>query len=387
MVPSWRQYVCQGLQAEHIPGEYQVVICNPDILIHKGGASGHRGWQNALLDWMSAFDRRTVVIADEAHLYFTNPSSMRYKACASLSRVGAATWLLTGTPMEKMALEIHHLLKLLGSTRYPLYFYSWDDFGRKFCHGEYNAFKGRTVEKTTKGGRRYQARSGGYDYRGIKDPATLWYLVRDCAERIRRADVPELADGKTHWLPLWLQEFNQIDDPSQWQYAMRELIPYKVAMTKEYVEELREDGQFPIVIWGWLRDYTEQIARHYNAPLVRGGTSADTRAHIYSEFQRGKHPILVCNIRAAGTASELTASHNAVYGQVWWDARSMAQSVDRMAGINQKNTVLAHVLMCKGSVEETIWNRVLLKGRAMEDLDSAAAQVQGIEWGELEDGE
>ena len=65
----------------------------------------------------------------------------------------------------------------------------------------------------------------------------------------------------------------------------------------------------------------------------------------------------------------------------------MAQSVDRMAGIKQPHTVIAHVLMCKGSVEETIWDRVLLKGRAMEDLDAAAAQVQGIEWGELEDVE
>jgi SNF2 family DNA or RNA helicase len=84
-------------------------------------------------------------------------------------------------------------------------------------------------------------------------------------------------------------------------------------------------------------------------------------------------------------SSELTASHNAVYGQVWWDARAMAQSADRHAGINQQNTVLAHVLMAKGSVEETIWDRVLLKGRAMEDLDEAAARIQGIEWGELED--
>jgi hypothetical protein len=389
MVPVWRQYVCQGLKPQPIPPEYQVVICNPDIITHKGGASGHRGWQRELLEWMS--QGCSVIIADEAHLYFTNPMSARYKALASLTRVAGITWVLTGTPMEKMALEIHHLLKLLGPTRYPLYYYSWDEFGRRFANATFNHYKGREVTKTTKAGKTYQTRTGGYDYSGIKDPATLWYQLRDCAERIRRIDVPELADGKTHWLPLWLAEKDQIEredwSPADWQRAMQELVPLKIQMTKEYVEELSEDGGLPIVIWGWLRKYTEEIARVYSAPLIRGGTPADRRAQIYNEFQQGKHPILVCNIRAAGVASELTASHNAVYGQIWWDARAMAQSVDRHAGIKQKNAVLAHTLLVKGSVEEIIWDRVLLKGRAMVDLDEAAAQIQGIEWGELEDGE
>jgi hypothetical protein len=288
--------------------------------------------------------------------------------------------------MEKSALEIHHLLKLLGPRRYPMFYHSDDQFGRLYCQGEYNPFKGRVVEKTTKSGRRYLAPTGGTDYHGIKDPAKLWYQLRDCAERVKRAEVPELADGKTHWLPLWLAEQHQASyGPSDWQRAMQELIPLKLRMTKEYVEELLQDGERPIVIWGWLREFTDKIARHFKAPLVRGGTPAHTRAQIYNEFQRGSYPILVCNIRAAGVSSELTASHNAVYGQVWWDARAMAQSADRHAGINQQNTVLAHVLMAKGSVEETIWDRVLLKGRAMEDLDEAAARIQGIEWGELED--
>jgi len=374
-LPLWPIFYCEGLKGETIPPESRAVILNPAVLIsHSGDIRKFAGWHLELLRWMKT--RRTVLIEDESDEFLINPVSKVYKAARSIGRVAERVWQLSGTPMEKSGLDIHWQMCHIGP-RYPYFWASRDQFGKRFCEVIYNPWRGPQVNKRRRDGSSYQAASGGNDYGLLRDPDGLWRDLMGVADRRLRKDCLDVP--KTRRLDVWVGERRQVGRPGDWAKFRMDLVGDKVDYTVNYCRELLEANQGPIVVGGWFHNFTEAVARRLKAPLVKGGTSAKERAQIYNDFQAGKLDVIVGNLKAMGRAAELSRAHHAVIGDLHWGARDNRQFEDRLAGSKQTKDVLIHYLLVRHSVDEEIWDRVLLKGRGMDDLDEAARRLRQIE--------
>lgn len=373
-LPHWKVFYCEGLKGDPIPPECQAVILNPAILINHSGARSFQGWHLELLRWMKS--RRTVLIQDESDEYLINPASKIWKAARSIGRVADRVWQLSGTPMEKSGLDIHWQLSQLGP-KYPYYWASRDKFGKRFCESTYNPFRGAPVMKKRKDGSDYQGATGGNEYGLLRDPDGLWRDLQGVADRRLRKDCLDVP--KTRRMDVWVGDRRQVGQPVHWARFRKELVADKVDLTVNYVRSLLESNEGPVVVGGWFHDFTETTAKRLKAPLVKGGTSANERAQIYNDFQAGKLDVIVGNLKAMGRAAELSRAHHAVIGDLHWSARDNRQFEDRLSGSKQTQDVLIHYLLMRHSVDEEIWDRVLLKGRGMDDLDEAARRLRQLE--------
>lgn len=366
-LPHWPLERCEGLQPRPLASSTRAVVVNPDILEPQ---RGRKGWAGELIAWMG--QRPTVLVIDEAHKYAANPRTGAYKALERMSLCAKAVWELTGTPYETNAMELHYQLRLLG-TRYPHYWTKWTDFGNRFCERKFNAFRGQLQKGRRKDGTEYEYRKGGYDYSGLRNEEELVASLEGVVHRAKRADCLDIPDVR--WLDVWVDHFDQQVqlNKSEMMKLRGELTLLKVQRTVEYVAELPER---PVIVYGYHRAFVRSVANHFDAPVIYGDTTGPQRDRIRDEFMEGKHPVLVANL--ALDAIDLSLSCDVVYGELDWSATKLRQSSDRMVNGMDKREKRSHVLLVAGSVEEEVWNRILLKGEAMERLDKAARALRDL---------
>ena len=381
MMPDWPVELLRGMTPAALGQSTRAVILNPDILdfqVRRGQL--YKGWLRTLLEWSNR--GRLLVVMDECHKYASSPRSKEYKAIQQLARVARVVWQLTGTFYERSALDAHHQLQLLGS-RYPLSWWRDEAFGEKFCEQRHNPFKGQLKTGRRRDGSEYQYRAGGKDYTGIRDGAELelMNLLGGVVLRRRRdecLDVP-----RTRIIPRWVDHYEQAVElrRDEMERLRSELILLKAQRTIEYVEsELRER---PVIVYGWHKRLLTHLANHWQAPLIFGEKGQRQRVQIGQEFQAGKHPILVATLGM--DAVDLAAADHCVYAEVDWSATRMRQSMDRIVNGSKPQETVAHVLLVSGSVEEQVWDRILMKGQAIERLDLAARRLRelGLSFAEL----
>ncbi len=93
---------------------------------------------------------------------------------------------------------------------------------------------------------------------------------------------------------------------------------------------------------------------------------------------------LVLSLKAGGTGLNLTAANHVVLYDRWWNPAVEDQARDRAWRIGQNKTVIAHRLVCPGTVDERveqivagkrqIANLVLPKSSSIGDLDADQLQ-------------
>jgi len=374
-MPYWGVEVARSLTPTPPALTTRAIIVNPDILREQ---RGRPGWLLALLRWAGS---KSALILDECHKYASNPRSKEYGAVLKLALAARVVWELTGTYYEQSALDAHHQLKMLGD-RYPLRW--WDDrkFGDQYCNKKFNQYRGPLRTGHRKDGSEYQYRGGGYDYSGIKDGAEL-DLMRALDGVVLRRRRDECLDvPATRIMSYWVDHCDQAVTlrRDEMESLRSELVLLKTQRTVEYVTELTER---PVVVFGHHRAFIRHIANHFQAPVIAGETTQAQRVKIANEFQAGKHPVLVAML--AMDAVDLSRADHCVYGEIDWSATKMRQSMDRIVNGNKDRETVAHVLLVSGSVEEEIWNRILMKGQAIERLDQAARRLRelGLDMAEL----
>ena len=117
-----------------------------------------------------------------------------------------------------------------------------------------------------------------------------------------------------------------------------------------------------------------------------GGLSRGARDRMVEEFQAGDGAgALVLSLKAGGTGLNLTAANHVVLYDRWWNPAVEDQARDRAWRIGQTKTVIAHRLICPGTVDERveevvagkrqIANMVLPKSSSVGDLDAEQLQV------------
>jgi non-specific serine/threonine protein kinase len=76
----------------------------------------------------------------------------------------------------------------------------------------------------------------------------------------------------------------------------------------------------------------------------------------------------VLSLKAGGTGLNLTAANHVIHFDRWWNPAVENQATDRAFRIGQKNKVLVHKFVCRGTIEEKIDALIAEKSRLASDL-------------------
>lgn len=72
-------------------------------------------------------------------------------------------------------------------------------------------------------------------------------------------------------------------------------------------------------------------------------------------FQSEKYiPYMILSVKAGGTGLNLTNASHVIHFDRWWNPAVENQATDRAYRIGQKQNVIVHKLVCKGTIEEKI---------------------------------
>ncbi len=165
----------------------------------------------------------------------------------------------------------------------------------------------------------------------------------------------------------------------------------KLARLEEIVDSVFAADE-KVLVFTHFATWGQKLAEHLSArtgtkvECYHGGLSRGARDKIIEEFQAAPGAgALVLSLKAGGTGLNLTAASHVVLYDRWWNPAVEDQARDRAWRIGQTRTVIAHRLVCPGTVDERveevvagkrrIAELVLPKSSSLADLDSTQLRV------------
>jgi hypothetical protein len=108
--------------------------------------------------------------------------------------------------------------------------------------------------------------------------------------------------------------------------------------------------------------------------FYHGGCSIKQRKEMVEGFQNNRaDKIFILSLKAAGTGLNLTAAHHVIHYDLWWNPAVEAQATDRAYRIGQKNNVMVHRFITKGTFEEQI-NEMIQGKKALANMTVATGE-------------
>lgn len=199
------------------------------------------------------------------------------------------------------------------------------------------------------------------DYVGLSKKQIVLYrkYVAELAEKLQESD-----GMKRKGLVLAsLTKLKQIcNHPDQYlgQTAYDPKESGKFEMLREVCETIYQKRERVLVftqfkeITGYLDGFLADIFGCHGY-VLHGGTPVAKRNEIVEAFQGEVYvPYIVLSVKAGGTGLNLTNANHVIHFDRWWNPAVENQATDRAYRIGQKNNVLVHKLVCKGTIEEKI---------------------------------
>ena len=91
------------------------------------------------------------------------------------------------------------------------------------------------------------------------------------------------------------------------------------------------------------------------APFLHGGVPRAAREEMVARFQNPSGPpVMVISLRAGGTGLTLTRASHVFHFDRWWNPAVEDQASDRAHRIGQRQTVVVHPMVCRGTLEEKV---------------------------------
>ncbi|MGI9018999.1 MAG: DEAD/DEAH box helicase [Euzebya sp.] len=151
------------------------------------------------------------------------------------------------------------------------------------------------------------------------------------------------------------------------------------------------DADERVLVFTHFAAWGEQLATYLTKRMgmkiecYHGGLARGARDKMIERFQKGTGKgALVLSLKAGGTGLNLTAASHVVLYDRWWNPAVEDQARDRAWRIGQTKTVVAHRLVCPGTVDERVEEVVegkrqiadmaLPKSSSVGDLDSQQLQ-------------
>jgi len=308
-----------------------------------------------------------LAILDEAQA-IKNPGTRQARAVKELQ--ATARFALTGTPVENRAGDLWSIFDflnpgLLGSAdAFSKFIRARDDAERP----DYGPLRALT--------RPYLLRRLKTDRRIIADlpektEVRAWCSLTKAQAALYQKAVSELADTlnevdgiqRRGVVLACIMRFKQIcNHPSQWLgdggFAPED--SGKFARLRELAEEIAE-RQEKALVFTQFREITDPLAAFlaevFGRPglVLHGGTAVSERRKLVESFQRDDGPpFFLLTVKAGGAGLNLTQAAHVIHFDRWWNPAVENQATDRAFRIGQKQNVLVHKFVCRGTIEERI---------------------------------
>ncbi len=308
-----------------------------------------------------------LVVLDEAQA-IKNPSTRQSKTVKQLR--AKARIALTGTPVENRLSDLWSLF----------------DFLSPGLLGSAARFK--TFSKSL-------ATESGYQYAPLRNLVRPYILRRLKTDRSIIDDLPDktemiaycgLSKRQAMLYQTSVKELKRsletLDGMQRrglvLSYLMRfkQICNHSAQLTGDGNYDLRGSGKFlrltelceeiasrqeKVLVFTQFREITEPLAacleQLFGQPglILHGGTPVKKRQKLVDQFQdEAGPPFFVLSIKAGGTGLNLTEASHVIHFDRWWNPAVENQATDRAFRIGQKNNVLVHKFVCRGTIEEKI---------------------------------
>ncbi len=181
-----------------------------------------------------------------------------------------------------------------------------------------------------------------------------------------------------------LMRLKQIcNHPSQWlnDNVWAEEDSGKWARLRE-IAEVVAARQEKMLVFTQFREMTGPLAAFLggifgrSGLVLHGGTAVIDRKALVKQFQEDEMvPFFVLSLKAGGSGLTLTAAAHVVHVDRWWNPAVENQATDRAFRIGQKNNVLVHKFICRGTVEEKIDALIDSKKGLSEELLAGGREI------------
>ncbi|MDZ4757422.1 MAG: DEAD/DEAH box helicase [Bacteroidota bacterium] len=163
----------------------------------------------------------------------------------------------------------------------------------------------------------------------------------------------------------------------------------KAQLLLQILENIYENNE-KVLIFSQYKEMAEMLQQIIHAHfgkkslLLHGGCTRAQRDEMVDAFQNTKMAdTFILSLKAGGTGLNLTAAANVIHFDLWWNPAVEAQATDRAFRIGQKQNVIVHRLITKGTLEEKI-DAMIISKKKLANLTVAT----GEKWlGELNDKE
>lgn len=339
----------------------------------------------ARLDWLRQVSW-DIIILDEAQ-NIKNPAAKQTQSVKSLS--GRTRFILTGTPIENRLQDLWSLFdfclpNLLGTSK------GFSNYGKKATIGNLlNGAQGTDNNSSTT----HNIQQFYTTVRNLVSPYILRRLKSDkqiIDDLPDKTEIDAYCNLSTEQIVLYQQSINELkssldqgleaiarsglvlsyltrfkqicNHPSQWlghgKYnpddsgkfmRLKELC----AVIADKQEKVLIFTQFREII-PHLSEFCENIFKRPGI-VLHGQTAIKTRAKLVEEFQTEQGPpFFILSLKAGGTGLNLTNASHVIHFDRWWNPAVENQATDRAYRIGQKNNVLVHKFICRGTIEEKI---------------------------------
>jgi superfamily II DNA or RNA helicase len=322
-----------------------------------------------------------VAILDEAQA-IKNAGTRQARAVKELK--ATCRFALTGTPVENRAADLWSIFDflnpgLLGSASAFTKFVRARESAE---HPDYGPLRALT--------RPYILRRLKTDKRVISDlpdktEVRAWCSLKKTQAGLYQKAVTELgealesADGiqRKGLVLAFIMRFKQIcNHPAQWlgdgNYAPD--ASGKFDRLRELAEEIAE-RQEKALVFTQFRELSDPLAAfladvfHRPGLVLHGGTAVGQRRKLVELFQRDDGPpFFLLTVKAGGTGLNLTQATHVIHFDRWWNPAVENQATDRAFRIGQKQNVLVHKFVCRGTIEERI-------DRVIEEKQSLSTEL------------
>jgi len=333
-----------------------------------------------------------VLILDEVH-YLKSPNAKRtlvILGSKGLVRCARYIWALSGTPMPNHAGELWLLCYTFGATRLDYY-----QFTTEYClfttdgkilgtknHDKLKALLSKMMLRRT--GKQVNLQLPPIRISNVVVVGTkvqleehvsffsYLYPVKEHDKLWRELDRQEarlklMLEDETEEI----KKLEMLAALAQSVSSLRRFIGLqKVPMIAEMISQELVHYQYKkIVIFAHHQDVIESLRKRlekYGCVTLYGAIGPKARQRNIDKFDRDpKCRIFIANIQAAGTAINLTVSHQVLFAELSWIPGDNAQALKRCHRIGQKHMVDVRIVSLIDSIDDAV-NQVL--GRKTEDI-------------------
>lgn len=149
----------------------------------------------------------------------------------------------------------------------------------------------------------------------------------------------------------------------------REEAVKKLPAVIEYIENLLSQGE-PLVVFAYHREVIRTLQtklKKFNPVTIDGCTSTLARARAVALFQNDETQLFIGQIQAASVGITLTRARTAILAELDWSPAIVAQAVDRLHRIGQRDAVSVYYFNVPGSVESEIEKAVISKSQTFKE--------------------